>query len=122
MVEAFNSYKMCVVGEEILGIPGIGFVEGMACGCAYLGVDSPAYRDWGLIPGVHFIAYDGSKEDLRAKIEYYQKDENQEELEKIANTGCEYVRTHFNGEIVAEKLMHDLIEQQKIWLTQKEEK
>lgn len=122
MVEAFNSYKMCVVGEEILGIPGIGFVEGMACGCAYLGVDSPAYRDWGLIPGVHFIAYDGSKEDLRAKIEYYQKDENQEELEKIANTGCEYVRTHFNGEVVAEKLMHDLIEQQKIWLTQKEEK
>lgn len=30
MVEAFNSYKMCIVGEEILGVPGIGFVEGMA--------------------------------------------------------------------------------------------
>ena len=59
---------------------------------------------------------------MRAKIEYYQKDENQEELEKIANTGCKYVRTHFNGEVVAEKLMHDLIEQQKTWLTQKEEK
>lgn len=38
MVEAFNSYKMCIVGEEILGIPGIGFVEGMACGCAYIGI------------------------------------------------------------------------------------
>ena len=115
MVEAFNSYKMCVVGEEILGIPGIGFVEGMACGCAYFGVDSPAYRDWGLIPGIHFISYDGSKEDLKAKIEYYQKDENQDELERIAKTGCEYVHSHFNGEAVAESLMKSLIDQQNNW-------
>lgn len=122
MVESFNNYKMCIVGEEILGIPGIGFVEGMACGCAYLGVDSPAYRDWGLMPGEHFIAYDGTKEDLRAKIEYYQKDENQEELEKIAKTGCEYVRTHFNGETVAKKLIDDLVEQQEKWFAEKEGK
>lgn len=119
MVDAFNDYKMCIVGEEILGIPGIGFVEGMACGCAYLGVDSPAYRDWGLVPGVHFIAYDGTKEDLRAKIEYYQKDENQPQLERIAKTGCEYVRTHFNGNAVAEKLIHDLIQEQEKWLKNK---
>ena len=116
MVQAFNSYKMCIVGEEILGIPGIGFVEGMACGCAYIGQDMPAYRDWGLIPGVHYITYDGSKEDLKRVIEYYQMDEHQEELEKIAKTGCEYVRTHFNGDAVAEKLLHDLQEQQAIWL------
>ena len=119
MVEAFNDYKMCIVGEEILGIPGIGFVEGMACGCAYIGVDCPAYRDWGLIPGIHFIAYDGSKEDLKSKIKYYQKEENQQELEKIAMTGCEYVRKNFNGQVVAEKLMHDLKEQQRIWLNGK---
>ncbi len=119
MVESFNDYKMCIVGEEILGIPGIGFVEGMACGCAYLGVDSPAYRDWGLLPGVHFIAYDGSKEDLKAKIEYYQIDEHQEELERIARTGCEYVRTHFNGDAVAEKLLQDLIAEQEKWLANK---
>jgi hypothetical protein len=122
MVEAFNSYKMCIVGEEILGIPGIGFVEGMACGCAYIGIDSPAYRDWGLIPDVHYITYDGTKEDLKRVIEYYQADEHQEELEKIAKTGCEYVRTHFNGNAVAEKLMHDLEEQQKIWIEQRKEK
>ena len=119
MVQAFNSYKMCIVGEEILGIPGIGFVEGMACGCAYIGQDMPAYRDWGLIPGVHYITYDGSKEDLRRVIEYYQRDEHQAELEQIAKTGCEYVRTHFNGNAVAEKLLHDLEEQQKIWLAQR---
>lgn len=115
MVEAFNDYKMCIVGEEILGIPGIGFVEGMACGCAYIGVDSPAYRDWGLIPGKHYITYDGSKEDLRRVIEYYQKDENQIELETIAKTGYEYVKKNFNGDTTAKKMIDDLIEQKKIW-------
>lgn len=121
MVEAFNSYKMCIVGEEILGIPGIGFVEGMACGCAYIGQDLPAYRDWGLIPGKHFITYDGTKEDLKRIIQYYQKEENQAELEQIANTGYEYVRKHFNGNAVAEQLMKDLIKQQKEWLSEKGE-
>lgn len=116
MVEAFNSYKMCIVGEEIYGIPGIGFVEGMACGCAYIGQDMPAYRDWGLIPSVHYITYDGTKEDLKRVIEYYQMDEHQAELEQIASAGCDYVRTHFNGDTVAEKLLHDLEEQQKEWL------
>lgn len=120
MVEAFNSYKMCIVGEEILGIPGIGFVEGMACGCAYIGQDMQAYRDWGLIPGVHYIIYDGTKEDLKRVIEYYQKDENQEELERIAKTGCDFVRNNFNGNAVAKKLLHDLEKQQQIWLKNKE--
>lgn len=115
MVEAFNSYKMCIVGEEILGIPGIGFVEGMACGCAYIGQDMPAYRDWGLIPGVHYITYDGSKEDLKRVIEYYQMDEHQAELEQIAKTGCEYVRSNFNGDTVAQNLMEKLIEEQQKW-------
>ena len=69
MVEKFNEYKMCLVGEEILGVPGIGYVEGMACGCAYIGLDSPMYRNLGLIPGVHYISYDGTKEGLRQVIE-----------------------------------------------------
>lgn len=116
MVEAFNDYKMCIVGEEVLGVPGIGFVEGMACGCAYIGLDSPMYRDVGLIPGVHYITYDGTKEDLKRVIEYYQMDEHQAELEQIAETGCDYVRTHFNGEAVAENLMKQLVDQQSIWM------
>lgn len=116
MVEKFNDYKMCIVGEEILGVPGIGFVEGMACGCAYIGLDSPMYTDYGLIPGKHYITYDGSIEDLRRKIEYYQMPEHQEELETIAKAGCEYVRANFKGEVVAERLMNELIEKQQKWL------
>ncbi|WP_285959081.1 glycosyltransferase [Thomasclavelia spiroformis] len=116
MVEAFNNYKMCIVGEEILGVPGIGFVEGMACGCAYIGLDSPMYTDLGLIPGVHYITYDGTMENLKKVIEYYQADEHQEELENIANAGCKFVRENFNGQKVAKKLIDDLVEQQEIWL------
>lgn len=109
MVDKFNEYKMCIVGEEILGIPGIGFVEGMACGCAYIGQNIGYYEDYGMKEGVHYIGYDGTLKDLRAKIEYYQKPEHQEELELIAKTGCEFVRENFNGPKVAEKLMNDLI-------------
>lgn len=109
MVEKFNDYKMCIVGEERIGLPGIGFVEGMACGCAYLGIDSPMYRDYGLVPGVHYIAYDGTKEGLRKTIEYYQTPEHQEELECIARTGCEFVRKNFRGDVVAEHLIKELV-------------
>lgn len=116
MVEKFNDYKMHLLGEEILGVPGIGFVEGMACGSAYIGLDSPMYRDYGLIPGIHYITYDGTKEGLRATVEYYQQPENQDELEKIAKVGCEFVRSHFRGETVAENLMKRLSNLQREWL------
>lgn len=109
MVEKFNDYKMHLIGEEILGVPGIGFVEGMACGSAFIGIDSPMYRDLGLIPGVHYITYDGTKEGLKSTIEYWQKEENQRELELIANTGCEFVRTKWSGERVAEFLMEQIM-------------
>ena len=108
MVESFNNYKMCIVGEEILGIPGIGFVEGMACGCAYIGQNKGYYEDYGMQEGVHYIGYDGTLEDLKAKIRYYQRPEHQEELEQIAKTGCEFVRKNFYGPKVAEKLMERL--------------
>ena len=116
MVEKFNEYQMCIVGEEILGVPGIGYVEGMACGCAYIGLDSSMYRDLGLIPGTHYISYDGSMEDLRRVIQYYQADEHQNELKTIAQTGCEYIRNNFCGNKVARKLIDDLESLQKEWL------
>jgi len=108
MVDAFNNYKMCIVGEEILGVPGIGFVEGMACGCAYIGQNKGYYEDYGMIEGVHYIGYDGTLEDLKAKIKYYQRPENQEKLESIANAGCEFAQKHFTGEGTA-KLIIDFL-------------
>lgn len=109
MVEKFNDYKMHLLGEEILGVPGIGFVEGMACGSAYIGLDSPMYRDYGLVPGVHYIAYDGTKEGLKATVEYWQRPDNQDELEQIAKRGCDFVRENFCGEKIANELIDKLV-------------
>lgn len=108
MVDKLNDYKIAVVGEEIMGIPGIGFVEAMACGCAYIGQTIGYYEDMGLKEGVHYIGYDGTKEGLARTIEYWMRDENQKELEKIANAGYEFVRKHFNKNVVAENLYNNL--------------
>lgn len=115
MVDKFNDFKMCLVGEEILGVPGIGFVEGMCCGCAYIGQKIGYYEDLGMQEGVHYIGYDGTLEDLKAKITYYQQPEHQEELERIANAGYEFANEHFRGEAVAKDLLNKLIEAQMEW-------
>lgn len=116
MVEKFNDYKMCLIGEEILGVPGIGFVEGMACGCAYIGVRG-YYEDYGMQDGVHYIGYDGTPEDLKEKIRYYQMLEHQQELESIAQNGYQYVKEHFDGNVVAKQLIDSFIEKQKDFLS-----
>ena len=116
MVEKFNDYKMCIVGEEVIGLPGIGFVEGMACGCAYIGQTVGYYEDYGMKEGVHYIGYDGTIDGLKAKISYYQQPEHQQELETIARTGCEFVRSHFNGPAAAESLLQNLLDAQRQWL------
>ena len=116
MVEKFNDYKMCIVGEEIIGLPGIGFVEGMASGCAYIGQTVGYYEDYGMQEGVHYIGYDGTLDDLKARISYYQQPEHQQELETIAKTGCDFVRSHFNSKTAAESLLNNLLEAQQRWL------
>ena len=115
MVEKFNDFKMCLVGEEVLGVPGIGFVEGMACGCAYIGQNLGYYEDYGMQEGVHYIGYDGTLEDLKAKITYYQQPQNQEELERIANAGYEFAQKHFRGDFVAKDLLERLHKAQVEW-------
>lgn len=109
MVEKFNDYKMCLVGEEVMQIPGVGFVEGMACGCAYIGQTVGYYEDYGMKAGVHYIGYDGTIEDLKNKIAYYQRPEHQEELERIAEAGCKFVRQNFCGTAVAKKWLECLM-------------
>ena len=101
MVDKFNEYKMFVCPEELVGMPGIGFVEGMACGTAYLGLDTAYYRKLGLIPGKHYISYDGSMKDLLKKIRYYEM--HKDELARIAENGELFVRGNFNEKAVAER-------------------
>lgn len=98
IVEIYNSYAMFAVPEEVCGLPAIGFVEGMACGSAYLGVEGPMYRDLGMLPGVHYIAYDGSVDDLMAQVRYHQQ--HPELTAAIAAAGCSLARTVLGGDAV----------------------
>lgn len=106
MVEKFNQYKMFVCPEEYVGMPGIGFVEGMACGCAYIGIEHEMYQSLGLIPQIHYISYDGTISGLAIVIKYYQ--EHEKELEIIAKTGMDFVRSNFNGQVVADNFFRDI--------------
>lgn len=116
MVDKFNEYKMCLIGEEILGIPGIGFVEGMSCGCAYIGKKG-FYEDYGMKEGIHYIGYNGTPQDLKEKILYYQKPENQDKLKLISENGYQFAINHFQGEIIAKQLINELKMRQQVFLS-----
>lgn len=98
IVDIYNSYAMFAVPEEICDLPAIGFVEGMACGAAYLGLANPMYQDIGMVPNVHYIEYDGSVVDLMHKARFYQA--HPEELRKIAEAGCQFAHRHLNSNTV----------------------
>ena len=106
IVKKYNEYSMFVAPEEIVDLPGIGFVEGMACGCAYIGIKSNMYRDIGLIAGTHYVGYENSLDSLLDVIKYYQN--HNDELERIAENGYNFVIEHFSREIVAKKFLGDL--------------
>lgn len=106
IVELYNDYKMFIVPEEASGLPGIGFVEGMKCGSAFIGSNDPMYTDIGLKDKVNFIGYNGTLNDLKSKIEYYQNHQN--ELAEIANNGLEFVVNNFNKIKVVESFLKEI--------------
>lgn len=99
MVDLYNQYKMAIIGEEIVGSPAVGFVEAMACGCAFVGLENSIYEKYGMESGIHYIGYNGTSEDMLKKISYYQRHEK--ELEEIAESGYQFALKNFNGETVA---------------------
>lgn len=108
IVAKYNSYQMFVSPEERVGVPSVNFVEGMACGCAYLGIKSHIYDDLGLIDGENYISYDGTLEDLIKKVNFYKK--RPEELERIAKNGYEYVINEFSKKRVINNFLNRIKE------------
>ncbi|MCG8453875.1 MAG: glycosyltransferase [Spirochaetales bacterium] len=106
IVKLYNDYKIVIVPEEANNLPSIGFVEAMACGCVIVGLDSPIYREIGMIPEHHFIAYNGTIIDLKSKIQFYQL--NKDKLEEIANNSYRLVQNSFQPKTVAERFFCDL--------------
>ena len=89
--------------EEIIGVPSIGFVEAMACGCAFIGLKSDIYTSLGMIPGVHYLEYDGNIESLKGVIRNALSDV--ERLREIAMNGNTFIKQNFNGAVVAKMLI-----------------
>lgn len=98
IADIYNSYVMFAVPEEICDLPAIGVVEGMACGAAYLGLVNPMYQDIGMVPGEHYIGYDGTVADLMVKVNFYQK--RPDEVKRIADAGCRFARTYLSPETI----------------------
>ncbi len=105
IVEKFNEYLLFIRPEEVVGFS-VSVVEGMACGAAYIGQDKDYYRKLGFIPGENYIAYDGTKQDLFDKIQYYLA--HVEETRRIAKAGELFVRNMLNSETVAKNFYQDL--------------
>lgn len=107
IVKQYNQYRMFVCPEEAIGLPSVNVFEGMACGCAYIGINDPMYTNLGMSPGAHYIAYkENDIEDLASKIRYYQA--HPQELREIAINGYNFVRENFTKKKVAEVFWNDL--------------
>jgi len=106
IVTLFNEYQMFIVPEEVSDLPGIGFIEGMACGAAFIGIMNPMYEDFGMKDKLNFIGYDGTLDDLCAKIKFYKN--HQGLLKEIADNGYELARKYFNKETVTKNFLNHI--------------
>jgi hypothetical protein len=107
IVELFNKYKMFVYPEEAQGLPALGFIEGMACGSVFIGLDSPMYADIGMKEGLHYIAYDGTLDNLTEKIQAYQG--NPIALSRISENGKSFAATFCNPKTVTNRFLIEII-------------
>lgn len=106
IVQKYNQYQMFVSPEEVLGLPSINFVEGIACGCAYIGLKSPIYTDIGLKDKFNYVAYNGTIKDLVDKIKHYRS--HPEELQIIAQNGYDFITHNFSRSVLISKLKRNL--------------
>ena len=103
VVDFYNNNRYALVGEEIYGLPGIGFFEAMACGCAVLGQSGHFYKGLGLVSGVHYVEHDGTLEGIKRAIDYLRK--SPEKAQEIAEKGKEYTTSHCRPDALFDKLL-----------------
>lgn len=100
IVEKYNQFKFAIIGEEsIVGLPGIGSFEAMACGCVLLG-NTACYAGTGAVAGTHYIPYDGTMPSIAATI---TNNLNNAALEQISNNARRFVAENMRPEILQEK-------------------
>lgn len=98
IVDFYNGNIFAVVGEELSGLPAIGFFEAMACGCILLGEGETFYEGVGLQAGIHYLAHDGTIENILATMEAALR--NPATLQEISAAAQTYVATQCRPEAV----------------------
>ena len=93
LVEEYNRHKYAVVGEEISGFPALGSFEAMLSGAVLFGQKSHL-QGLGLVPGRHFIDYDGTLNDLLVKMQIYAG----QDLTSISQAGEALIRANYSAE------------------------
>ena len=95
MVEESHRQKYAVVGEELSGFPALGSFEAMSRGAVLFG-PKLHLQGLGLVPGRHFIDYDGTLEDLLAKMHSHAG----ENLASIARAGEVVICANYSAETI----------------------
>lgn len=70
LVEHYNSYSFVICPSELVGFPGIGAFEAMACGAVLIDDGNKFYEDYGLYNDEHYICYDGTIGDLKSTLDW----------------------------------------------------
>ncbi len=107
MPDLFNNYSMHIVGEEVVGMPGIGFAEGMMCGSVFIGLDDPMYTDLGMEPNKHYLTYNGNYLSLLQTVNNSLK--NRIMLKHISEAGAEFANKNFKGSAVFNSFCKQLV-------------
>ena len=69
------------------------------------------YSNIGMIDGDNFIGYDGTMDDLKSKISYYQN--NPEKLNAIAKNSVSFVQNKLNASVVSSEFLKSITEYAK---------
>jgi hypothetical protein len=106
IVQTYNAHAFFVSPEEDAGVPSINFIEGMACGCLYIGLRHAMYAELGLRDGEHYVGYDGTLANLRAVIEWCRA--HMPKCARIAHNGLRLVQQRFTPDLVLATFWRDL--------------
>lgn len=111
IVETYNNYKMFTSGESIMNYPSVKTFEGMASGSVLVCSDHQCYKDLGLIDGMNCIMHSQNNiNTFQEVVQYYQS--SPKDLNRISLSGQKHVERHFNPDIIALNLFHDI---KSIW-------
>jgi len=103
--EAINKSKIFVCANGINNQVLMKYFEAMASGTFLLTNLPNSWRDFGFIPGRHFVIWRDVK-DLEDTIRYFLAHEV--EREEIASEGEIFVRENFNCQVIAKKIVEAL--------------